>query len=133
MDSEEIDKELASHVEMVENSMLGKKAKKRISDEKMDTDENQQKRQKNEQEQLELANDDHLPSLEHLNCLITRFKHSQFRNKQWEIIRTVMIEKRDVCAVMATCHGKSLCFQVYFTFIFTIFYSYFTCKSSTIE
>lgn len=70
-------------------------------------------------EQLELAaavfdddDDHHEPSLEHLDCLISRFKHDRFREKQWEIIRTVMIEKRDVCAVMATGYGKSLCFQV---------------------
>lgn len=51
------------------------------------------------------------PSLEHLQCLQTRFKHQAFRDKQWEIIHTVMNEKRDVCAVMATGYGKSLCFQ----------------------
>lgn len=51
------------------------------------------------------------PSLEHLKCLQTRFKHQAFREKQWEIIDTVMNEKRDVCAVMATGYGKSLCFQ----------------------
>lgn len=51
------------------------------------------------------------PSLEHLKCLQTRFKHQAFREKQWEIIDTVMNKKRDVCAVMATGYGKSLCFQ----------------------
>lgn len=71
--------------------------------------------------QIELAaalfddeDDENGPSLDHLECLITRFKHDRFREKQWEIIRAVMIEKRDVCAVMATGYGKSLCFQVCF-------------------
>lgn len=54
------------------------------------------------------------PSLDHLECLRSHFKHYRFREKQWEIIRAVMIEKRDVCAVMATGYGKSLCFQVLF-------------------
>lgn len=69
--------------------------------------------------QLELAaavfdDDENEPSFDHLECLRTRFKHDRFRDKQWEIIRAVMIEKRDVCAVMATGYGKSLCFQVLF-------------------
>lgn len=51
---------------------------------------------------------------DHLECLRSRFKHNSFHEKQWEIIRAVMIEKRDVCAVMATGYGKSLCFQVGF-------------------
>lgn len=56
--------------------------------------------------------DESEPSLDHLECLRRRFKHNEFRGMQWEIIRAVMIEKRDVCAVMATGYGKSLCFQV---------------------
>lgn len=70
--------------------------------------------------QIELAaalfddeGDENGPSIDHLECLISRFKHNRFRDKQWEIIRAVMIEKRDVCAVMATGYGKSLCFQVF--------------------
>lgn len=53
-------------------------------------------------------------SLDHLNCLISRFKHSNFHAMQWDIIRSVMIEKRDVFAIMPTGYGKSLCFQVKF-------------------
>lgn len=49
--------------------------------------------------------------MEHLECLRSKFSHCAFREKQWDIIRTIMIEKRDVCAVMATGYGKSLCFQ----------------------
>lgn len=69
--------------------------------------------------QLELAaavfddDDNHEPSLEHLECLRSRFGHNQFREKQWDIINIVMNEKRDALAVMATGYGKSLCFQVY--------------------
>lgn len=51
------------------------------------------------------------PSLEHLNCLRSKFGFCQFRDKQWDIINAVMNQKRDVCAVMATGYGKSLCFQ----------------------
>lgn len=51
------------------------------------------------------------PMLEHLECLRSKFHHNQFRDKQWEIIDTVMNKKQDVCAVMATGYGKSLCFQ----------------------
>lgn len=59
----------------------------------------------------EFANKECEPEMEHLECLKSKFKHETFRSKQWEIIRTVMEEKRDVCAVAATGYGKSLCFQ----------------------
>lgn len=48
--------------------------------------------------------------MEHLECLRSKFKHGSFREKQWDIIKALS-EKRDVCAVMATGYGKSLCFQ----------------------
>lgn len=51
------------------------------------------------------------PEMEHLECLKSKFGLTSFRQKQWDIIQAVMNEKRDVCAVMATGYGKSLCFQ----------------------
>lgn len=84
-------------------------------------DGNRQNRSVNESivtaSQLELAaavfedeeNDE--PTLEHLHCLRTKFNHTQFREKQWEIIDAVMNKRQDVSAVMATGYGKSLCFQ----------------------
>lgn len=51
------------------------------------------------------------PEMEHLECLKSKFGLTSFRQKQWDIIHAVMYEKRDVCAVMATGYGKSLCFQ----------------------
>lgn len=57
------------------------------------------------------------PEMEHIECLKSKFAHNSFRQKQWDIIRTVMYERRDVCAVMATGYGKSLCFQ--FPAVFT--------------
>lgn len=54
--------------------------------------------------------DDNEPQMEHLECLRSKFRHCSFREKQWEIIQTLN-EKRDVCAVMATGYGKSLCYQ----------------------
>lgn len=56
------------------------------------------------------------PGLEHIHCLKSKFHHEQFRSKQWDIIHTIL-NKRDVCAVMATGYGKSLCFQ--FPSVFT--------------
>lgn len=63
--------------------------------------------------QAATSNDDEVtePSLEHLNCLRKKFGIPNFRGKQWEIIDAVMNKRRDVCAVMATGYGKSLCFQ----------------------
>lgn len=56
------------------------------------------------------------PQMEHVECLRSKFRHSSFREKQWDIIKTLN-EKRDVCAVMATGYGKSLCYQ--FTAVFS--------------
>lgn len=70
------------------------------------------------------------PSIDHLECLVSRFKHNRFRDKQWEIIRAVMIEKRDVCAVMATGYGKSLCFQVFCLIIIQFFFNFIELKNS---
>lgn len=57
------------------------------------------------------------PEMEHLECLRSKFGLTSFRQKQWDIIRAVMYDKKDVCAVMATGYGKSLCFQ--FPAVFT--------------
>lgn len=51
------------------------------------------------------------PTAQHIQCLQTHFGHSQFRPKQWDIIRSIMVEKRDNCVIMPTGYGKSLCFQ----------------------
>lgn len=51
------------------------------------------------------------PSAKHLECLQTNFGHSAFRPKQWDIIRSIIEEKRDNCVVMPTGYGKSLLFQ----------------------
>lgn len=51
------------------------------------------------------------PQPKHLECLNAQFGHNQFRPKQWDIIRSIIEDKRDNCVVMPTGHGKSLCFQ----------------------
>lgn len=44
-------------------------------------------------------------------CLKEKFGHNIFREKQYDVIRSIIEEKRDNCVVMATGYGKSLCFQ----------------------
>lgn len=51
------------------------------------------------------------PSENHIRVLKQYFGHAKFRPLQWEIIHTVLEEKRDCCAVMATGYGKSLLYQ----------------------
>lgn len=57
------------------------------------------------------------PKPEHIECLQSNFGHNEFRPKQWDIIRTIIEEKRDNCVIMPTGYGKSLCFQ--FPAVFT--------------
>ncbi|XP_059618659.1 ATP-dependent DNA helicase RecQ-like [Phlebotomus argentipes] len=47
----------------------------------------------------------------HTDCLKNIFGHDFFRPLQWQIIRSILNEKRDNFAVMATGSGKSLCYQ----------------------
>lgn len=51
------------------------------------------------------------PQQIHLDCLKKFFGHSDFRPTQWQIIRSVMEDRRDNCVIMATGYGKSLCYQ----------------------
>ncbi|XP_026812817.1 Werner syndrome ATP-dependent helicase homolog [Rhopalosiphum maidis] len=51
------------------------------------------------------------PSPQHISALRKYFGHSTFRSMQWEIIYSVLEQKRDACVVMSTGYGKSLCYQ----------------------
>lgn len=51
------------------------------------------------------------PGPEHLEVLSKIFGHKSFRPFQWKIINSIMNNRRDVCAIMATGYGKSLCYQ----------------------
>uniref|UniRef100_A0A1B0GLL5 ATP-dependent DNA helicase n=1 Tax=Lutzomyia longipalpis TaxID=7200 RepID=A0A1B0GLL5_LUTLO len=57
------------------------------------------------------------PGEEHLRVLRSKFGHTNFRPMQWKIINSLLNEKRDNFAVMATGYGKSLCYQ--FPSVFT--------------
>uniref|UniRef100_A0A182PIY3 DNA 3'-5' helicase n=1 Tax=Anopheles epiroticus TaxID=199890 RepID=A0A182PIY3_9DIPT len=51
------------------------------------------------------------PSPEHLQTLTASFGHTAFRPMQWRIIRSIIAERRDNCAIMTTGYGKSLTYQ----------------------
>ncbi|XP_011900952.1 PREDICTED: Werner syndrome ATP-dependent helicase isoform X4 [Cercocebus atys] len=51
------------------------------------------------------------PNEEQVTCLKMYFGHSSFKPVQWKVIHSVLEERRDNVAVMATGYGKSLCFQ----------------------
>ncbi|CBY40985.1 unnamed protein product [Oikopleura dioica] len=48
---------------------------------------------------------------EHLDFLRENFGHSQFRDNQWRVISSIIYKRTDQLVIMATGHGKSLCFQ----------------------
>lgn len=51
------------------------------------------------------------PTDSHLKCLRKWFGHQKFRSKQWRIIRSIIEDRADNCAIMSTGYGKSLCYQ----------------------
>ncbi|KAL1491430.1 hypothetical protein ABEB36_012030 [Hypothenemus hampei] len=51
------------------------------------------------------------PDEQSLQVLFKNFGHKTFRTLQWKIINSVLNEKRDNLAIMATGYGKSLCYQ----------------------
>lgn len=58
-----------------------------------------------------MLTDINLPQKVHLEYLEKYFGHTSFRSLQWDIINAIMNLKKDVCAIMATGYGKSLCYQ----------------------
>jgi len=51
------------------------------------------------------------PTAQQNNFLTSNFGHRGFKPLQWRIVRSVMVERRDQCVVMATGYGKSLTYQ----------------------
>ncbi|XP_062535891.1 bifunctional 3'-5' exonuclease/ATP-dependent helicase WRN-like isoform X2 [Armigeres subalbatus] len=51
------------------------------------------------------------PQPAHIVALEQHFGHSIFRPMQWTIIRSIIEDRRDNCAIMATGYGKSLIYQ----------------------
>ncbi|XP_072898620.1 bifunctional 3'-5' exonuclease/ATP-dependent helicase WRN isoform X1 [Hemitrygon akajei] len=51
------------------------------------------------------------PNAKQIKCLKTYFGHSNFKPVQWNVIHSVLQERRDNLVVMATGYGKSLCYQ----------------------
>ena len=47
----------------------------------------------------------------YITVLKEHFHFNKFRDKQLDIIKNVIIDKKDVCAIMFTGAGKSLCYQ----------------------
>ena len=44
-------------------------------------------------------------------CLKAKFGHDAFRQEQRNIVDTIIEARRDICVIMSTGHGKSLCYQ----------------------
>ena len=56
-------------------------------------------------------NDSDEPGPEHLKTLSASFGHTSFRPMQWRIIHSIIVQRRDNCAIMTTGYGKSLTYQ----------------------
>uniref|UniRef100_A0A182VC03 DNA 3'-5' helicase n=2 Tax=Anopheles merus TaxID=30066 RepID=A0A182VC03_ANOME len=57
------------------------------------------------------SNDSDEPGPEHLKTLSASFGHTSFRPMQWRIIHSIIVQRRDNCAIMTTGYGKSLTYQ----------------------
>jgi len=51
------------------------------------------------------------PPDNYLETLKEKFGFNKFRSGQWKIISALLQEKRDVCGILPTGQGKSLCYQ----------------------
>uniref|UniRef100_A0A182JXC6 DNA 3'-5' helicase n=1 Tax=Anopheles christyi TaxID=43041 RepID=A0A182JXC6_9DIPT len=51
------------------------------------------------------------PESQHLETLSASFGHTSFRPMQWRIIHSIIVQRRDNCAIMTTGYGKSLTYQ----------------------
>tara|TARA_R100001163_G_scaffold65832_1_gene65443 strand:- start:9938 stop:12607 length:2670 start_codon:yes stop_codon:yes gene_type:complete len=51
------------------------------------------------------------PTENELQVLKKYFGFNGFRQGQWQIIKSLLRERRDVCGILATGQGKSLCYQ----------------------
>lgn len=51
------------------------------------------------------------PNQKELEVLKKHFGFNNFRSGQWHIIYSLLHQKRDVCGILATGQGKSLCYQ----------------------
>lgn len=56
--------------------------------------------------------------LEKLNALLKQhFHYDSLKPQQFEIIQNVIVNKKDVCAILPTGFGKSICFQLPFLYL----------------
>lgn len=104
--SEEVCNQLQSQADAVRVATMDRAKEK---NESIETKKSNKPKELIESSELNEPNEE--PQPEHIHLLRTKFKHNEFRTKQWDIIRTLIIEKRDVVGVMATGYGKSLCYQ----------------------
>jgi RecQ family ATP-dependent DNA helicase len=52
------------------------------------------------------------PKIKYTEYLENTFGYTEFREKQLEIIKYIIEEKQDICAILPTGYGKSICYQL---------------------
>ncbi|XP_062902863.1 bifunctional 3'-5' exonuclease/ATP-dependent helicase WRN isoform X2 [Mobula hypostoma] len=111
---EELENEMAKILQDLDSSEMDSEESlslldKTTSEQSFGAEDEGDERIKEEEEKWDAAIPE--PNAKQIKCLKTYFGHSNFKPVQWNVIHSILQDRRDNLVVMATGYGKSLCYQ----------------------
>ncbi|XP_051889128.1 LOW QUALITY PROTEIN: bifunctional 3'-5' exonuclease/ATP-dependent helicase WRN [Pristis pectinata] len=111
---EELEKEMVKVLEDLDSSEMDSEESlslldKTTSEQLFEVEDEEDEKIKEEEEKWDAAIPK--PNEKQIEYLKTYFGHTNFKPVQWNVIHSVLQERRDNLVVMATGYGKSLCYQ----------------------